>query len=719
MENWIKEKISQMTLDEKIGFVHGAGLFRNEGVERLGIKPLIMSDGPCGVRFDHKDNEWVPVNEAVCDVSWLPSGTALASTWNKEMAGSVGEVLGEETCGRGKHVILAPGVNIVRTPLCGRNFEYMSEDPYLAGKIAAPLIKGVQSKDVAVCVKHFALNNQEKERMKVDAIVDDRTLREIYLPAFEMAVKEGGAYSVMCAYNQYNGTYASENKTLLVDILKDEWEFDGVVISDWGAVHSTKEAAFCGMDLEMSVTYNFDEYFFAKPLKEAVLAGEVPEEVIDDKVARILRLQKKIKLYDGERNKGSYNVTKHHEVLLDAAREGVVLLKNENNTLPIDTTKCKKIAVIGDAATRKLAHGGGSSEIKALFEITPLMGLRMAAGGEVEFKYAKGYYVDNEEHVNGEVAWQLTSLDAKEDMIENDGTEDRIAKLRREYLEEAVALAKECDAVIYVGGLNRAYDTEGFDRTSYDLPYNQAEVINALIEANSNTVVSILSGSAVNMTPFAGNAPAILWNSMNGMQGGYALAEVIFGMVNPSGKLPVSFPYALEDCPAHSIGEYPGTYDEDGNITCRYSEGIYVGYRHYETNYVDVVFPFGHGLSYTTFEYSDLKIENDADGNGSDGNEVTVTCKITNTGNVTGKEVVQLYVTAKDSKVDRPLYELKGFEKVELQPGETKTVSMKLDGRAFAYYDVDEKAYVQEDGEYVVSVGSSVKDIRLTGEAKN
>lgn len=707
MEKWIKEKISQMTLDEKIGMVHGNALFKNAGVERIGIERLVMSDGPCGVRFDHKDDEWIPVNEEMCYVSWIPSGAALAATWNVKAAESIGEVLGDEACGRGKQVILAPGINIQRTPLCGRNFEYMSEDPYLTGKLAAAEIRGVQSKDVAVCVKHYALNNQEKERMSVDVQIDERTLRELYLPAFEMAVKEGDAYSVMCSYNKVNGLYASENPTLLTDILKNEWEYDGVVISDWGAVHSTVESALAGMDLEMGVTYNFDEYYFAKSLKEAVENGQVPEEVLDDKVARILRLQKKIKIYDGVRNKGCYNSIAHHEAILNAAREAVVLLKNEDNILPINTDDIKTIAVIGDAAARRTALGGGSSEVKALYEITPLLGINMVSGGNVKVKYAKGYYVDNENHVAGEVDWQATSLDAQVDTRDSEGSVDETALKRKEYLEQAIELAKECDVVIYVGGLNRAYDTEGFDKTSYDLPYNQAEVINALLEVRPDMIVSILSGSAVNMTPFADKAKAILWNSMNGMSGGLALAEVLFGQVNPSGKLPVSFPYKLEDCPAHSIGEYPGTYDEKGAITCKYSEGIYVGYRHYVTNNVPVLYPFGHGLSYTEYEYGDIKVEYEAD-------SVSVSCRVTNTGELEGKETVQLYVSQIRPQVDRPKRELKGFDKIHLKSGETKNVKFVLDKKSFSYYSVESHNYNTDNGEYIIEIGSSVEDIRLS-----
>lgn len=705
MENWIKNKIDNMTLDDKIGMIHGNALFKNKGVERLGIKPLVMSDGPMSVRFDHKDDEWIPINSELCYVSWLPSGTALASTWNTELAGITGEVLGDEACARGKQVILGPGINIHRTPLCGRNFEYMSEDPYLTGQIAASYIRGVQSKDVAVCVKHFALNNQEKYRMCVDAKVDDRALYEIYLPAFKEAVKSAGAYSVMCSYNKVNGYFASENSRLLNDILKGEWEYDGLVISDWGAVHDTKKAVYAGMDLEMSVTYDFDNYYFAEPLKQMILDGEIEENVLDDKVARILRLQKRIGMYDGTRNKGSYSTPLHHKLLLDAADEALVLLKNDNNLLPLDTKKCKKIAVIGDAATRKLAHGGGSSETTPLFEITPLLGINIVTGADTEIVYAPGYYVDNENHVNGEVDWQATSLDAQNDSREGENNSEA-KDIRTKLLNEAVELAKNCDAVIYVGGLNRAYDTEGFDRTSYDLPYNQYEVIDTLINANPNTVISILSGSAVNLTPFNDKAPAILWNSMNGMQGGLALARVIFGEVNPSGKLPVSFPEGLSDCPAHSIGEYPGTGTEP-DVVCNYSEGIYVGYRHYITHNIKTLYSFGHGLSYTSFEYSNIVITKKEDG------DIDVSFDISNTGDVAGKEIAELYISSVNPAVDKPLLELKGFCKMSLEAGEKKTAHIMLNNDSFAYYNTDKGRFCTDSGEYIISIGSSSTDIRL------
>lgn len=707
-EQWITDYINQMTIDEKIGMIHGTALFKNNGVRRLGIPPLVMSDGPCGVRFDHEDSSWNPINNEMCENSWLPSGTALATTWNTELSRSCGIVLGEEARGRGKDVILAPGINIQRTPLCGRNFEYLSEDPYLAGQIAASHINGIQQCDIAVCVKHFALNNQENGRMDVDIQLDERALYEIYLPAFKAAVTQSHAYSVMCSYNRLLGKYASESNYLLTDILKNKWKYDGVVISDWGAVHSTTDAALAGVDLEMGVSTDFDNYFFATPLKEAVLNGDLSEDVLDDKIKRILRLQKRLKIFDSSHRKsGSYNTSTHHEILHDTSREAIVLLKNEDNILPLKPAKIKKIAIIGDAATRKLAHGGGSSEVKALFEITPILGISMLLGGSAEVHYSKGYYVDNETHTVGEVDWQASSLDSPDKINESDNIDSNIHKLQDKLLDEAIELASECDTVIFIGGLNRAYDTEGFDRTSYELPYLQDRLISELLKVRPDMVISIISGSAVNMSGFSGKAKAILWNSLNGMFGGLALAETIFGMVNPSGHLPVSFPVKLSDCPAHSIGEYPGRTDDKGNKTCHYNEGIYVGYRHYTSHNIAPLFSFGHGLSYTTFEYNSLSILINKD------KSFDICFNIKNTGSVLGKETAQLYISPVNPRVERPSFELKAFSKISIQPGDTKSVCFHLNSSDFAYFSVKEKTFITDDGEYIINIGASSSDIRL------
>ncbi len=707
METWIKELIEQMTLEEKIGMIHGKAFFKNDGVERLGIPELVMSDGPCGVRFDYQDDGWVPVNEELAFVSWLPAGTSIAATWNTELAHIVGSILGEEARGRGKDVILAPGINIQRTPLCGRNFEYMSEDPYLTGEMVSEEILGIQEHDVAACVKHFAMNNQEIDRIGVDVIADERTINEIYLPAFKAAIDKGKSYTIMCSYNRLNGPYVSESEYLLNDILKDKWGYDGVVISDWGAAHSTAECALAGLDLEMGVMPDFDNYFFAKPLLEAVNNGEVPEDVIDDKVARLLRLYKRLNMFEGDKRKaGTYNMLSSHEKIHNIARESIVMLKNEN-VLPLKAENVKKVAVIGDAATRKLAYGGGSSEIKPLFEMTPLQGINMVLGGNSKIYYEKGYYVDNENNVNGDVDWQARSLDSSADRGEVSEAVEKIMNTRKEYRDKALALAKECDTVIYVGGLNRAYDTEGFDRASFDMPYAQAILIEELLKVNPNTVICINSGAAVNMKSFAGDAKAILWNCMNGMTGGLALAEVIFGKVNPSGKLTSTFAYDLADYSSHSIGDYPGEKDENGLRTCRYEEGVYVGYRHFTTNNIKPLFCFGHGLSYSEFEYSDVCVDTAGKKN------IKVSLNVKNVSDITGKEVVQLYVTPINPAIDRPDKELKGFVKIELKPSEVKKVTFELNESSFAYYDTTSGSLKADSGKYEIHIGSSSEDIRL------
>jgi beta-glucosidase len=693
-DNKIEEIIKCLTLKEKIGMIHGAGLFRTEGVKRLGIKPLKFADGPMGVRNEFPDNSWVPYGYSDDYVSYLPCNTALASTWNRELAYKEGYVLGNEARGRGKDIILAPGINIIRSPLGGRNFEYMSEDPYLTKEMAVPYIKGVQENDVAVCVKHFAVNNQETERLNVDVVVSDRALREIYFPAFEAVVKEGNAYSIMTAYNKIWDQYCAHNPKLLQEILRDEWGFDGVLISDWSGIHDTKEAAEAGMDIEMSVTYNFDEYFFANPMIHAVEKGIVKEEVIDNKIRNILKLMYKINMFSDNRKKGAYNSYENRKKTLEIARESIILLKNEENVLPLKEKEIKTIAVIGENADIKHSAGGGSAEIKALYEITPLLGLKMKLGGNTEVKYAKGYTHNEEE--------------------------------REKVLKEALDLAKSSDAVIFVGGLKHTkedfelyqnalkstkaeeelinIDSEGNDKTNMDLPYKQDEVIKELLNVNKNTVVVISTGSPVDMSSFADNAKAIIQTSYNGMEGGLALAEVIFGEVNPSGKLPVTIPVKLEDSPAHCLGEFPGT------DKVRYDEDIFVGYRYFSTYDVKPLFAFGHGLSYTNFKYDDLKIEATEL---EDDINVRVSLKLTNIGEVAGAEVVQLYINDEESSLKRPNMELKGFEKINLSPKETKTVNINLNKKDFAFYNEDKKEWTLESGKFNILVGSSSDNILL------
>ena len=702
MEQKITELLKQLTLDEKIGMVHGDGLFRTKGVERLGIPALHMSDGPMGVRNEFENGEWKVIGNSDDYVTYLPSNSALATTWNTELAYEAGKILGTEARGRNKDVILAPGINIKRSPLCGRNFEYMSEDPYLTGELAVPLIKGVQTADTAACVKHFALNNQETERLWVDVEVSDRALREIYLPAFKRAVQEAESYSLMGAYNRYKQEHCCESQELLNKILREEWGYDGMVVSDWGAVHHTKEAAKSGLDIEMSVTNNFDEYCMANPLKEAIQNGEVEEKYLDEKIRNILRMMFRLHMLDGEeRQSGAYNTLEHHQKVLDAARESVVLLKNEKQMLPLEQKKLKKVLVVGDNANRIHSNGGGSAEIKALYEVSPLLGIKKLLGGNAEVTYVQGYFADDFEAQNGDVNWQADSL-------ENGGGTTGETKDASQYLlekqtalrKEAVELAKQFETVIFVGGQNHLQDLEGHDRPDMKLPYAQDLLIEQLLEVNPNTIVVLVAGSPVEM-PWIEKAESLVWGWYAGMEGGTALAEVLFGKVNPSGKLPETFPIVHTDCSAHCVGEFPG------GKTVAYKEGIFVGYRYYDTEQVPVLFPFGYGLSYTEFEYSNLQVEVT-----ENGIEAEVTVK--NTGTIDGKEIVQFYVGKENSVVERPSKELKAFAKVEVKAGETKQVSVTIKQDALCYYAEEQKQFVLEQGSYTVFVGKSVADICLS-----
>ena len=708
--NEIKELIQAMTLDEKIGMIHGSGIFHNAGVERLNIPEINFSDGPMGVRMSYQDTKWFASGYSEDYTSYLPSNTALAATWNRKLAYETGRVLGKEARGRGKDMILAPGINVQRTPLCGRNFEYMGEDPYLIAEMVVPLIKGIEENDVAACVKHFAVNNQETRRLDVDVQVDERALREIYLPGFEAAVKKANVKALMGAYNKLRGQFCCHNEYLLQDILRNEWGFKGITVSDWGGVHDTKEAALNGLDIEMSVTDNFDIYYMADALKKAITDGEIPLSAIDEKIEHILYVMNELHMLEGERNPGLYNDCRDRENLLKVAEESVVLLKNEEHILPIIPEKNMKILVVGDNANRKHATGGGSAEIKALYEVTPLLGITMAAGGNVKVTYEPGYDANTNANIwenpdDIEQAGQATSLldMGKSHLLEKDPAV--LAEKNKMLANKAVQAAGKADIVIFVGGLNHIHDTEGQDRESLKLPYDQETLIERLLQANKNTILVINAGSPVDMRSFEANVKAIVYSWYAGMEGGTALGRILFGQTNPSGKLPETFPVKIEDCGAHKLGEFPG---ED---KIHYNEGIYVGYRYYDTNKIKPAYAFGYGLSYTTFQIEDdgMMIQGT-----SDSIAVTSHVKVTNTGKVTGSETIQLYVRAKNSKVERPDKELKAFEKVFLNPGETKVLSLTLDKDAFRYYDVNLKSFVTESGEYEILVGNSSDNLVFT-----
>ncbi|WP_066712138.1 beta-glucosidase [Clostridium sp. Marseille-P299] len=717
---YVDELLKEMTLKEKVSMIHGSGLFRTEGIERLGIPPLITSDGPMGVRNEFEDASWKTIGNSDDFVTYLPSNTALAATFNRELAYEAGKVLGCEARGRGKDVILAPGINIQRSPLCGRNFEYMSEDPKLIEEIVVPFIQGIQENDVAACVKHFAANNQEIERLWVDTYMDERTLREIYLPGFYAAISKGNSYTLMGAYNRLFGEHCSESKYLLTKVLREEWGYDGTVISDWGAVHNTKNAAESSLDIEMSVTDNFNEYFMADPLIKAVENGEISEEHIDKKVKNILRLMYRLKMIGSkkeERMSGTYNTPKHHEVVLNTAREAIVLLKNEEKRLPIKTTGLKKIAVIGHNAEKVHANGGGSSEIKALYEISPLMGIKKLLGGNVKVEYAKGYYVP-EKKDHSELNWQEASLLSHDEAIINTAEsvdqkmKERMEEIKRQQKllrEEAVALAKKVDEVIIVGGLNHDYDCEGWDRSDLLLPYAQEELINAVLEVNANAVIVMITGAPVSYQAFVNKAKAILWTSYIGMEGGTALAEVLFGQVNPSGKLPMTIPKSLNDSPAHVYGEY-GTKE---SVT--YKEGLLVGYRYFDTKEVEPEFCFGHGLSYTTFECKDLLVSVDELTNEND-LRVSLSMSVKNTGDIYGGETIQVYIKDMESSLIRPVHELKEFKKVFLAPSKEETICFELHKEAFSFYDDTKSCFVVEPGKFIIEIASSSRDVSLQGE---
>ena len=726
--------LNELTLDEKIGMIHGAGLFQTAGVERLNIPPLRMSDGPMGVRCEFAQAEWKAVGESGDYVTYCPSNTAIAATWNRELARNAGTVLGEEARGRGKDIILGPGINIKRLPVCGRNFEYFSEDPYLISELVVPFIEGVESADVASCVKHFVLNNQETERLWVNVEIDERALREIYMPGFEAALKRANAKSVMGAYNLLRGEHCCQSIPLLKGILRDEWEYDGLVVSDWGAVHDTKKAAESPLDIEMSVYSNFDDYCMANPLRDAIMKGEISEEVVDEKIRNILRLMLRLKMIDivstatrsfvitenTDRSIGSYNTHEHRMRCLETAREAIILLKNDDNRLPLAPKKLKRLLVIGDNAVRLHANGGGSAEIKALYEISPLLGLKCALGGGCEVTYVPGYYVPDKEQ--SDKNWQEDSLnDQNPEEKRNLGYSEHERSMQEKLRNEAVALAAEYDDVIYVGGLNHDYDVEGYDRDTMELPYEQDTLITELLKVNPDMIIVMHAGNPVSMDKWMSDAKAVIWTGYYGMEAGTALAEIILGMVNPSGKLPESIPFSLDATSMNVLGECPGrplTDDEkehmNANLTETYNDGIFVGYRYYDKYNVPVLFCFGHGLSYTDFVYDNASAEWITNESGE--RCLSVSVDISNTGKYDGKETVQIYLGETVVSEENAVKELKGFEKIALRAGETRRVEIILEEKSFAHYDAENMCWQKKNGRYNVYVAASANDVKMTLE---
>lgn len=687
----INTLIASMTLEEKVRMIHASSSFTSGGVSRLNIPELTMSDGPHGIRPEH-GRDWLLDNNSNDSATYLPTGIALASTWNAALGYKFGEVLGREAKARRKDVILGPGVNIIRTPLNGRNFEYMSEDPYLTATMAVEYIKGVQDQGVAACVKHFVANNQEIKRSSIDVEMSERALREIYFPAFKAATTEGKALAVMGAYNKFRGQFATHNEYLINQVLKGEWEFEGMVMSDWGAVQNTMEALLFGTDLEMGTdltqmpNIDYSKFYMGDTVVALVRSGKVPEAVINDKVRRVLRVMYYTEML-GDRTPEEFSVSEHQQIAREIAEEAIVLLKNEDNILPIDKKTTKTIVVVGANAIRKHAMGGGSSQVLPPYEVTPLEGIRKTAGKDVEIIYEPGYIVDKNEKADPEL------------------------------IAAAVEVAGKADIVLYVGGWvhgysndwdGNAYDAEGVDKPGLALPFEQDKLIDALVKANPKTVVVLIGGGAADMNGWIARTKGLVQAWYPGMEGGTALAKTLFGEVNPSGKLPVTFPAMLSDSPAHALGEYPGNKD---TTHVHYNEDIFVGYRYHDTYNVEPLFSFGFGLSYTTFDFSNLQVQ-------KKDSKVSVHFTVKNTGGREGAEVAQLYVRDEEASLRRPLKELKAFEKVFLKPGEAKTIVMGLDHTAFQFFDEEKNQWVLEPGRFELLIGNSSKDIYLIGEVR-
>ncbi len=690
----IKSLLGQLTLEEKVNMIHASSSFTSGGVARLGIPEMVTSDGPHGVRPEH-GRDWMLDNNLLDSGTYLPTGNCLAATWNPQLGYAFGSVLGSEARFRGKNIILGLGINIVRSPLNGRNFEYQSEDPFLVSKMVVGYIKGVQDQGVSACVKHYAANNQESKRFTINVQMSERALREIYLPGFKAAVQIAKVNTVMGAYNKFRGQWASQNNYLLNQILKKEWGFKGFVISDWDAVHSTTEAFWNGLDLEMGTDLgmlpnpNYNKFYFGDRLLALLKAGKVSENILNDKVSRILYVMFKTSMIDGKLMKGEYNTRAHQQTAATVAEEGIVLLKNKDNILPLNKNNIKTIAVIGFNAARKQSMGGGSSQVRAFYEITPLEGIKNTAGKNISIEYAQGYDIKRGGGAN------------------------------QQMIDEAVALAKKSDIVIYVGGSthgyryavwgDNAYDAEDVDKPNMDMPFGQDELLQQVLKANPKTIVTLFGGGAIDMTKWIDNTPAVIQNWYAGMEGGNALAKIIFGAVNPSGKLPMTFPKKLEDNPSYALGEYPG--DTAKSLQVNYFDDIYVGYRYYDTYKIAPQFAFGHGLSYTSFAYSNLKLTRL-------GKNVTATFKVKNTGKVAGAEVAQLYVHQQKSLLPRPEKELKGFDKIKLAAGEEKTVTIVLNEDAFTYFDDAKNEWVMDKGAFDILVGAASDDVKLKSTIK-
>ena len=702
IEDRMEDALPRIAVEEKVALIHAQSKFSSPGVARLGIPEFWMTDGPHGIRPEVLWDEWNQAGWTNDSCVAFPALTCLAATWNPKAALLYGQSIGEEARYRNKTVLLGPGVNIYRTPLNGRNFEYMGEDPYLASQMVVPYVKGVQQNGVAACVKHYALNNQEINRHTTNVIVDDRALYEIYLPAFKAAVQEGKAWAIMGSYNLYKNQHNCHNRYLLNDILKGEWGFDGVVVSDWGGVHNTEEAIYNGMDMEFGSWTNglskgmgnaYDNYYLAHPYLKQIKEGKIGTKELDDKVRRILRLAFRTTM-NRNRPYGAMLSEEHIAAARKIGEEGIVLLQNKKNILPIDLNRTKKIAVIGENALKMMTVGGGSSSLKVQYECSPLDGIKRRIGDGIEISYARGYV--------GDTGGQFDGVSSGQNL-----KDDRSA---RQLIEEAVRIAQSADYVIFIGGLNKSghQDCEDTDRKGLELPYKQDKVIGALAKVNKNLIVVNISGNAVAM-PWISEVPAVIQAWYLGTEAGNAIASVLVGDVNPSGKLPFTFPEKLEDVGAHQLGDYPGRQREDGIFDEKYNESIFVGYRWTDKQKIRPLFPFGHGLSYTTFAYGKatvnkkvMKIDE----------QIAITVPITNTGKRIGSEIVQLYISDLKSSLPRPVKELKGFSKIQLAPGETQEVTFLIDKQALSFFNDSRHEWVAEPGKFEAQIAASATDIK-------
>ena len=701
----VADALSRMTLEEKVAILHAQSKFSSPGVPRLGIPELWCTDGPHGIRPEVKWDEWDQAGWTNDSCTAFPALTCLAATWDKEASALYGKSIGEEARYREKDVLLGPGVNIYRTPYNGRNFEYMGEDPFLAGEMCVPYIQGVQKNGVAVCLKHFALNNQECNRHTADVDVDDRALYEIYLPAFKKGVEEGDAWSIMASYNLYKGQHLCHNKYLLDDVLKGEWKFDGAVISDWGGACDPDQAAAYGLDLEYGTwtdglttkgKTSYDSYMLADPYLERLRDGRASLKTLDDKAGRVLKLIFRTAM-NRKKPFGSINSPEHLAAARQIGADGIVLLKNDaaadgSKVLPVDLASAKKILVVGENAIKMMTVGGGSSSLKVKHEVSPLEGIQAAVGNNAEVIYERGYVGSTSNSYNGVTSGQ--------DLSESRTEEQLIA--------DAARAAADADVVLFFGGLNKDnhQDSEGADRIAYGLPYNQDAVIEALAAANPNLAVCLVSGNAVAM-PWVGQVRSIAQCWFCGSEAGNSIADVIFGKVNPSGKLPFTFPVRIEDSPAHALGAY--TCGKD----VHYKESIYVGYRWFDTKGIRPLFAFGHGLSYTEFEYGEVNVSPKVSANGV----LKASVKVKNIGSRDGKEVVQLYIGEENPLLERPTKELKAFEKVSLAPGETKTVKFEIPVSDLAYFNADTHSWVLDSGhKFTAYFAAASDDVRGTAD---